>query len=134
MWGSGLMMRFEDEQTGEHVGFLKILRDRTPQHQANERLRESEALARALFESSADCVKLLNLDGTLHSVNAPGLCLLEIDDFSAIAGRAWETLWPDDRRSDVLSAVAAAKAGGLGRFEGSSLTARGVPKFWDVQV
>jgi PAS domain S-box-containing protein len=41
-WASGLMMRFDDEDTGEHVGFVKILRDRTAQHLAEQRLRDRE--------------------------------------------------------------------------------------------
>ena len=134
IWGSGLMMRFEDEKTGEHVGFLKIFRDRTSQHLANQQLLESEELARALFESSADCVKLLNLDGTLHSINGPGLCLLEIDDFTSFAGQHWDALWPEDYKQDVRNAVAEAKESRAGRFEGVCPTAKGNLKSWDVQV
>ena len=134
LWGSGLMMRFEDDETNEHVGFLKILRDRTSEHNANERVRESDALASALFESSADCVKLLELDGTLHSINGPGLCLMEIDDFSTFAGQPWETLWPADRLNDIQTAISKAKDGRLGRFEGLCPTAKGTLKSWDVLV
>ena len=134
LWGSGLMMRFEDEETGEHVGYLKILRDRTLQHNANQQLQESEALARALFESSADCVKLLELDGTLHSINGPGLCLMEIDDFGSFVGREWASLWPADLRTEVNAAVAEAKSGRLGRFVGVRPTAKGNLKSWDVLV
>ena len=134
LWGSGLMMRFEDEQTGKHVGFLKILRDRTSQHEANEKLRDSEALARALLESTGDCVKLLDLDGRLHSINGPGLCVMEIDDFSTFVGRDWATLWPADRRDEARAAVEDAKAGRLGRFDGFCPTIKNTPKWWDVQV
>lgn len=134
IWGSGLMMRFEEEETGEHVGYLKIFRDRTKQHEAFTQLRESEALARALFESSADCVKLLELDGSLHSINGPGLCLMEIEDFSSFAGRDWTTLWPEDLQEDVRSALSEARSGRLGRFDGFCSTAKGTPKSWDVLV
>jgi PAS domain S-box-containing protein len=51
-WASGLMMRFEDELTGEHVGYLKILRDRTPQHLAESAASAREAQFRALVEAS----------------------------------------------------------------------------------
>lgn len=30
IWASGLMMRFEAEDSDEHIGYIKILRDRTP--------------------------------------------------------------------------------------------------------
>ncbi len=134
IWGSGLMMRFEDEETGEHVGYLKIFRDRTLQHEATTQLRESEALARALFESSADCVKLLELDGSIHAINGPGLCLLEIEDFSSFVGRDWATLWPEDLQEEVRAAVSEARAGRLGRFDGFCPTAKGTLKSWDVLV
>ncbi len=41
-WASGEMMPLRDGQDA-HVGFLKILRDRTAEHRAGEALREAEA-------------------------------------------------------------------------------------------
>ena len=101
---------------------------------AEERLRESEALARALFESSADCVKLLHLDGRLHSINTPGLRLMEIEDFGPLVGAEWAALWPEQLRPEVRAAVREANAGRTGRFEGFCPTAKGTVKWWDVQV
>ena len=134
IWGSGLMMRLEDEETSRHIGFLKIMRDRTLHHVANKRVRESEELARTLFESSADCVKLLELDGTLNAINGPGLCLMEIDDFRQFAGKPWGTLWPVELQIDVQAALAEANAGRTGRFHGACPTAKGKLKSWDVVV
>ena len=48
------------------------------------KLKNSEEFNRSIFENSPDCVKVLELDGTLHSMNANGLCLMEIDDFSTV--------------------------------------------------
>lgn len=45
-WGSGLMMPLKDG-----IGFVKILRDRTEQHQVQERLRENEERFRLLATS-----------------------------------------------------------------------------------
>ena len=44
-WASGEMMPLRDTR-GAHLGFLKILRDRTSEHQAGEALREAEASLR----------------------------------------------------------------------------------------
>jgi len=41
-WASGEMMPLRDGRE-EHIGFLKILRDRTAEHQAGKALREAEA-------------------------------------------------------------------------------------------
>ena len=65
--GSGLMMRLEEESTGEHIGFLKILRDLTAR-QANEALVSSQ---HALFESENRYRTLFN------SIDA-GFCLIEM--------------------------------------------------------
>ncbi len=42
LWASGLMMRFDDQDSGQHIGYIKILRDRTRQHEAEQRLRASQ--------------------------------------------------------------------------------------------
>ena len=42
-YASGLMMRFDDPDTGEHVGFIKMLRNRTRSHTAEQRLRDRES-------------------------------------------------------------------------------------------
>ncbi len=47
-WASGEMMPLRSEG-GEHIGFIKILRDRTAQHRMGEALAESEAYWRGLF-------------------------------------------------------------------------------------
>ena len=42
-WGSGMLMTLKDEN-GQHLGFLKILRDRTIHRNAEQQLREAEIL------------------------------------------------------------------------------------------
>ncbi len=42
LWASGLMMRFDDQDSGAHIGYIKILRDRTRQHEAEQRLKASQ--------------------------------------------------------------------------------------------
>lgn len=52
-FASGLLMRFEDEG-GHHIGFLKIIRDRTAQYQADERRIEQHRYSEEILESIAD--------------------------------------------------------------------------------
>ncbi|WP_020651650.1 PAS domain-containing protein [Massilia niastensis] len=87
-----------------------------------------------LFEASSDCVKVLSLDGRVLAMNRHGLRAMEIDSFSACAGRPWKAFWPAHSHADIDAAIAAAIAGGTGRFKASCPTAKGRPAWWDVVV
>ncbi|WP_169742858.1 PAS domain S-box protein [Muricoccus aerilatus] len=133
-WGSGSMTRLEDHRSGEQIGYVKIVQDRTEQHLAGERLRTSEALLRGVFANSADSLKLLTPDGCLTSMNGPGLRMLEIDGAEHVRGKEWGELWPEEERGKVSAALAEALAGQVGRFHGFRPTVTGAPRWWDVQV
>ena len=131
-WGSGSMTRLEDDETGQHIGYVKIVRDRTEQHLAGERLRASEAVLRGVFENSADCLKLLTLDGRLTLMNGPGLAMLGFGGLEEVRGRDYAALWPEEEREKVKLALAEAAAGRVGRFHGRGPA--DTPRWWDVQV
>ena len=131
-WGSGSMTRLEDDETGEYIGYAKIVRDRTEQHLAGERLRASEAVLRGVFENSADCLKLLTLDGCLTLMNGPGLAMLGFGGLEEVRGRDYAALWPEEEREKVKRALAEAAAGRVGRFHGRGPA--DTPRWWDVQV
>jgi PAS domain S-box-containing protein len=97
-------------------------------------LKNSEEFNRSIFENSPDCVKVLKLDGTLHSINKNGLSLLEIDDFSTVAGKQWEDLWQGDENELAYQAVQSAAKGKTSSFEGFCKTQKGNGKWWDVSV
>jgi diguanylate cyclase (GGDEF)-like protein len=97
-------------------------------------LRASEALSRGILEGSADCIKLLSLDGHILFMNTPGLQAMEIDDFATIKDRLWCTLWPGDGKASARDAVLAASKGEAARFHAFRPTAHGAPRWWDVVV
>ncbi|HSE59245.1 MAG TPA: PAS domain S-box protein [Nitrospiraceae bacterium] len=97
-------------------------------------LEESEAFNRAVVESSPDCMKILDREGRLLSLNSQGLCLMEIEDAASVLGRFWWDLWPESSRGTVQAAVQEAVANGTARFQGFCPTAKGTPKWWDVIV
>ena len=130
-WASGEMMPLRDE-AGQTQGFIKILRDRTAQQQAAERQRADTEFLRGVLAASGDCIKVLDLGGGLQFMNEGGQRLMEVSDFNAIRGCPWPSLWRE--QDQAMAAMAQARAGGIGRFQGKADTMAGTPKWWDVQV
>ena len=101
-------------------------------------LADTDALRRqahlSIFENSPDCVKILDIDGSLMAMNVNGQCVMEIDDFGAVCGAMWPSLWPEASRDHVHQALATARNGGIGHFEALCPTAKGTLKWWDVLV
>ena len=88
----------------------------------------------ALMESSNDCIKYVELDGSLSVMNANGMCAMHIDDFAMVSGKHWASLWPDESAGLVRDAIVAAGEGRSSRFEAYCPTAKGAPRWWDVSV
>jgi signal transduction histidine kinase len=98
-------------------------------------LRESETFLQGVMSASADCIKVVDLEGRLQWMSANGLCAMEVDDFAAIRGREWLNFWKDAAtQGSAQEALAAARRGLVGRFQGECPTLRGTPKWWDVVV
>src|SRR5262249_14555843 len=88
-----------------------------------------------LIESSPDCIKVLDLDGRLLSMNAGGRRALEICDLGPVLNSSWIDFWQGEDRENARKAVAAARAGSIGRFVGFFATTQTkTPKWWDVVV
>lgn len=123
------------DETGEHVAIQAVVRDVTAERAAEAALRASEARFRSVVESSPDCVKTLDLDGRLLTMNGPGMCLMEVDDFCLVEGADWAAFWATGGvEADARAAVDAARAGATMRFQGMCPTAKGNPRWWDVIV
>ncbi|MDB6137482.1 MAG: hybrid sensor histidine kinase/response regulator, partial [Verrucomicrobiaceae bacterium] len=95
-------------------------------------LRQSQALSQSILDASGDCIKVLDLDASILSVNAAGLRLMEIDDFTLYLGRSWFDFWPGN--PEVNTAFKLACNGGEGRFQGALATIKGAEKWWDVLI
>ena len=88
-----------------------------------------------LIEDSQDCIKVLDLEGRLLSMNAGGMKLLEICDLGPIIGSSWIDFWNGEDREAACNAVKTATQGGIGRFVGFfPTTLTKTPKWFDVSV
>jgi|GEM_PF-512055 len=120
----------QGEKTGAVISHINI----TPRKKAEIELRNSEEFNRSIFENSPDCVKVLELDGKLHAMNANGLCILEIDNVDGFIGKQWVDFWEGDENELAFQAVQTAASGKTAHFEGFCKTAKGTMKYWDVSV
>ena len=124
------VFRIEDP-TRRRVGVS--FKDITSRTQAEEHLRESEAFNRSIIKSSPDCIKVLDLEGNLLSMES-GQELLGIEDIRPFLNTSWIAFWEDEHRQAAQAAVKSAAAGEARKFVGFFRTFRGEPKWWDVAV
>jgi PAS domain S-box-containing protein len=102
--------------------------------ESNAALQASEEFSRGIFHGCADCIAVLDLDASLVSLNKAGLGLLEIDDFTLFARKDWTVFWPGTSQLELRRAIAEARTGGNGGFQGACVTARGSFKWCEVVV
>lgn len=99
---------------------------------ATERMLASvdsdQALLKQPIINSPDCLKILDPDSKLLSLNAAGQALLEIDDVTPWLNSGWTDWWKGPANDKALPALAEAKAGRTARFEAFATTAKGTPK------
>ncbi len=88
----------------------------------------------SILNASPDCIKIVELDGSLSFMNHNGLCAMEIDDFGMVEGQAWPCLWPEEATETLEASLEAARRGETTRFEAFCPTARGSDRWWEVTV
>jgi formate hydrogenlyase transcriptional activator len=88
-----------------------------------------------MIEASPDCIKVLDLDGRLLSMNTGGMDALEICDLAPFIGQSWMDFWKGSDREAAQEAVKTAREGGIGRFVGFFETVQThTPMWFDVLV
>jgi formate hydrogenlyase transcriptional activator len=113
----------------------ELLRTVEQSQLAHEALRASEELKTRIIESSRDCIKLLDFEGNLISMNAGGMQMLEICDLAPFVGASWADFWQGEDRNAALAAIETARNGGVGRFVGYFETVENHRPMWfDVAV
>ncbi len=115
-------------------GLAVFYRDVSERHVAADALQSSEEFNRRVLASSADCIKVLDLDGRLEFLSEGGMCVMEVDDFASVRGAYWPDLWSGVERGKAVAALESAKRGSAGHFQGFATTLKGSPRWWDVAV
>ena len=100
----------------------------------DEAARPTDDINRRIVDSSEDCLKILDLDGRVDYVNSAGVRHMDLSSPDGIVGHRWLDFWEQEARAAAEDALASARAGRRGVFQGPSRTATGVAKWWDVAV
>lgn len=118
----------QDQVQGWHYSGVDIHDLRS--HEANDEL----AALQSIIDGSSDCIKVLDLDARLLTMNAGGMKVMEVDDFNACRQAYWPSFWEGETRPLVNEAVQAARDGRTHVFEGPARTMKGALRHWEVTV
>ena len=120
------------DATGAAVSMAGTDTDITERKRGEEALRQAEEINRRIAEHTGDCVKILDLEGRLVYMNREGLRILAVEA-ADVLNRPLVGFFNGDMRVPAAAAVAEARAGGCGRFQGL-LPAPSGPRWWDIAV
>lgn len=101
---------------------------------AGSELVGNDDVLRGILAGCGDCIKILDLEGRLQFMSEGGKRVMEVEDFDAIKGCPWPEFWAGEGNAQALAAIAAAKDGRTAHFRNAANTAKGNPRYWDVQV
>jgi len=111
-----------------------VFRNISEERKMETDLKESREFVQSMIDSSADCIKVIDLQGNLLSMSQGGQTLLEIDDLGLYLNRSWVNFWKAEDREAVVRAISSASNGISDSFKAFCPTAKGTPKWWDVII
>lgn len=115
------------------IFYLMTLHMRVRRRMERE-LKASEDFKARMVESSGDCICILDLSGTILSMNAEGQRRREVPRLGVILHTSWLDLWPGEPAANARQAIGQARMGNVGRFRGGAYNFCGKLKWWDVLV
>ena len=97
---------------------------------AQQDLYRSLGMQKDMLDVSEDCIKILNVDGTLAHMNRSGCIALGVAADSGF-GQRWLSLLPETIRAKGQRALLSATKGNNARFTGMSVIPGQTPQHWD---
>lgn len=129
------------DEHGTVAGLLNVTLDvggrviaRRERDAAIAELRDSEAFNRSVLGASTDCIKVVELDGTLSFMTEGGMHVMEISDFNDVRGCPWPDFLKEDGSTLARDALEAARQGRSSHFVTEADTFLGTPRSWSVSV
>ncbi|HEX6983852.1 MAG TPA: PAS domain S-box protein, partial [Planctomycetaceae bacterium] len=86
------------DESGALLGAVNVLVDITERKRTEETLRASERHLRTIVDTTPECIKVVDRDGTLVSMNAAGLGMCDADRADFVLGRSVYPIIADEYR------------------------------------
>jgi PAS domain S-box-containing protein len=84
---------------------LTFVRDISERKKSQQALVESENHLRTILETEPECIKLLNINGELESMNPAGLAMLEADSLEQLQGMSILSIINEPYRNSFLNLI-----------------------------
>lgn len=124
--------------TPEEVQFIADAGNRTwtalERRRAEKEARATAAFLSSVLGASTDCIKVVELDGSLSFMTDGGMKVMEISDFNTVRGCPWPEFLKEDGPANARDAIEAAKRGETTHFEAPADTYAGNARHWSVSV
>ncbi len=122
------------DERSELVGAINTLADISDLRRTEAARSSSARLSASILEHSKDCIKILDLDGALQTINASGCTSLGLESPASAIGRNYFDFWQKDHRDRALAAAAAAREKGAARFKADFVGHDGGVTTWDEKI
>jgi diguanylate cyclase (GGDEF)-like protein/PAS domain S-box-containing protein len=105
------------DESGQPLYLIGVSDDITERKRLEKQLTESERHLRAILDTTPDCVKLVARDGTLLSINAAGLALIDADSEDEVRNQCVYSLLAPEYRDAFQAFNEAVCDGKSGKME-----------------
>ncbi|OTE95444.1 hypothetical protein BCS42_00690 [Crenothrix sp. D3] len=113
------------DSNGQIIALRGTVHDISERKRIEKQLTESERHLRAILETTSECVKLVARDGTLLSINAAGLALIEADSEDAVLNQCVYTPLAPEYRDAFQTFNEAVCDGKSGKIEFEMFSLKG---------
>jgi len=105
--------------------------DVSARRRLRQSLEQSIHVQDRMLDASVDCIKMINLDGSLRHMNRSGCVALGVPVDERDFGMQWLELLPPETRAKGRRALAQAVNGEAARFAGKSVIEGQPAQYWD---
>ncbi len=125
------------DDRGNIIGAMETLEDITERKKAEDALRESERLFRAIFDQTFQLMGILTVDGTLIEANRAALEFIGAEGSDVVGKPFWDTPWWSHSRElqeKLRAAIKKSANGEFVRFESTHPAKDGILHYIDFSI